>query len=74
MRFLTKMDKRQRLDQEIEVMTEGETTYEELARTTGVDRATIERDLLTMSEEGVPVYEGKGGRLGLADWFHKKKK
>lgn len=74
MRFLTKLDKRQRLDKEIEVLKGGETSYEELARTMGVDRATIERDLLTLSDEGVPVYEGKRGRLGLAEWFLRRKK
>jgi predicted DNA-binding transcriptional regulator YafY len=74
MRFGTKSDKQERLSREIAILKGGETTIEDLARATGVDRATIERDLLAHEENGVPIYEGKRGRVGLADWFFHRRK
>jgi Fic family protein len=69
MRFGTKSDKQERLSLEIAILKGGETTIEDIARATGVDRATIERDLLAHEENGILIYEGKRGRLGLAEWF-----
>ena len=74
MLFASKEEKQKRLEQEVSLMaSEGEISIEQMARRCGVDRATIERDLLALADKGVPVYEGKRGRLGLAEWFNLKK-
>jgi predicted DNA-binding transcriptional regulator YafY len=73
--FGNKQEKRARLVREIALFHEqDEISIEEMARQIGVDRATIEKDLVSLDAAGVVLHEGRRGRLGLAEWVREKAK
>lgn len=73
--FGNKQDKRARLAREVDLLhAHNEISIEDMARAVGVDRATIESDLVSLDDAGVKLYEGKRGRLGLPDWMRAKRR
>ena len=67
--FGKKQDKRARLAREVVLLqTHDEISIEAMARAVGVDRATVEKDLVSLDDAGVKIHEGRRGRLGLAEW------
>jgi predicted DNA-binding transcriptional regulator YafY len=73
--FGNKQEKKARLLRAVELLCEHtEISIEEMARALGVDRATIESDLVSLDDAGIKLYEGKRGMLGLPDWMRQRQK
>lgn len=67
--FGNKDEKRSRLEQIVELVAKSSSgiTQAALARTLGVGRSTINKDLVTLHQRGVRLAEDSKGRLYRAD-------
>jgi predicted DNA-binding transcriptional regulator YafY len=70
--FGNKQAKQERLSRAVRIIeAHGEVSIMELARELGVHRCTVDEDLVALHLQGVPLYEGRRGRLGLAEWWRR---
>lgn len=63
--FGSKREKHDRLEQLTDLVADEWRTQAELARATGVDRATVHKDLVVLEQRGVLLAEDERGRVRL---------